>query len=155
MIFVNKKDTAEFLHTMVNKALAGAHARFLTSSLTVPERDRIIDEFRMNYFSCLISTNVLARGIDVPAVDIVINYDIPVLSDCGYMEPDYPNYLHRVGRTGRFMTDGLALTFVEDEVEETQMSKISKHWETDIAEIKSFEEFHKIYIQMRPAHTLV
>jgi ATP-dependent RNA helicase DDX19/DBP5 len=50
----------------------------------------------------LISTNVLARGIDVPEVDIVINYDVPVISNSGYREPDYANYLHRVGRTGRF-----------------------------------------------------
>ena len=51
----------------------------------------------------MISTNVLARGIDVPEVDIVINYDLPTQSDDGgYFEPDYANYLHRVGRTGRF-----------------------------------------------------
>jgi ATP-dependent RNA helicase DDX19/DBP5 len=66
------------------------------------ERDKTIDDFRLEKFQALISTNVLARGIDVPAVDIVINYDIPVVSEFGYFEPDYANYLHRVGRTGRF-----------------------------------------------------
>lgn len=76
------------------------------------ERDRIIDAFRTDVISALISTNVLARGIDVPQVDIVINFDIPITSNSGYMEPDYANYLHRVGRTGRFGTDGVALTFV-------------------------------------------
>jgi len=40
-------------------------------------RDKVIDDFRREKFPALISTNVLARGIDVPAVDVVINYDIP------------------------------------------------------------------------------
>ena len=72
----------------------------------------------------------MARGIDVPAVDVVINYDIPKTSDYGYMEPDTANYLHRIGRTGRFGTDGLALTFYTDEIEEEMIRKIEKHWET-------------------------
>jgi ATP-dependent RNA helicase DDX19/DBP5 len=70
--------------------------------MTDSQRDKTIDDFRKNNFAALISTNVLARGIDVPAVDIVINYDIPIYSDHGFKEPDYANYLHRVGRTGRF-----------------------------------------------------
>lgn len=87
-------------------------------------RDQVIDDFRRDKFPALISTNVLARGIDVPAIDIVINYDIPMVSEYGYLEPDYANYLHRVGRTGRFGTDGLAITFYENEVEESMMKKI-------------------------------
>lgn len=66
---------------------------------------------------CLISTNVLARGIDVPEVDLVINYDVPIIKDVGYKHPDLANYLHRVGRTGRFGTDGLAVNFFSDETE--------------------------------------
>ncbi len=84
----------------------------------------MIDSFRRGDFPALICTNVLARGIDVPAVDVVINYDIPMVSEAGYFEPDFANYLHRVGRTGRFMTDGMALTFWENEVEESMVGKI-------------------------------
>jgi ATP-dependent RNA helicase DDX19/DBP5 len=53
---------------------------------------------------------VLARGIDVPEVDLVINYDVPYISTYGFKRPDYANFMHRVGRTGRFGTDGLSLT---------------------------------------------
>ena len=60
----------------------------------------------------LISTNVLARGIDVPQVDVVVNFDVPYIEICGWKEPDYANFMHRVGRTGRFGTDGLALTML-------------------------------------------
>jgi ATP-dependent RNA helicase DDX19/DBP5 len=130
MIFVNKKATAEFLLQLLMKL--GRQAITLTSDQTDAERDNIMDNFRQEKFPVLISTNVLARGIDVPAVDIVINYDIPEIRQYGWSEPDYANYLHRVGRTGRFGTDGIALTFFENETEESMMEKIEKEWETEI-----------------------
>ena len=115
MIFVNKKDTAKFLKELLKKIGQqkgiDLNAQILTSDLSDNDRDIIIDNFRKGHSQALISTNVLARGIDVPEVDIVINYDVPIISNAGYKEPDYANYLHRVGRTGRFQTDGIALTF--------------------------------------------
>ena len=60
----------------------------------------------------LISTNVLARGIDVPEVDIVINFDVPMIVVHGFRDPDYANFMHRVGRTGRFGTDGIAVSLM-------------------------------------------
>jgi ATP-dependent RNA helicase DDX19/DBP5 len=111
------------------------------------ERDQIIDEFRKGSFPVLISTNVLARGIDVPAVDIVINYDIPEvrLHGAGYREPDLANYLHRVGRTGRYGTDGLALTFFEDETEECMIKKIGQEWDTEIVKVSKLEDFITVF----------
>ena len=76
-----------------------------------------MDEFRKCTITCLISTNVLARGIDVPEVDLVINYDVPVIVTNGFKNPDYANFLHRVGRTGRFGTDGVAVTITADETD--------------------------------------
>jgi ATP-dependent RNA helicase DDX19/DBP5 len=52
----------------------------------------------------------LARGIDVPEVDLVINYDVPFIPQYGWKNPDFANFLHRVGRTGRFGTDGVSLS---------------------------------------------
>jgi len=82
----------------------------------------VIKSFRNNEFRVLISTNVLARGIDVPEVDLVVNYDVPYISELGFKNPDYANYIHRVGRTGRFGTDGLALTLYTDETEDNLIS---------------------------------
>lgn len=112
----------------------------------------IIDNFRFGHIQALISTNVLARGIDVPEVDIVINYDVPVISNSGYREPDYANYLHRVGRTGRFQTDGIAITFYLEDggVEESMMNLISKYWEKEIVEVTSFNQFLEMFYEMRP-----
>ena len=114
-----------------------------------------MNQFRAGQFTALICTNLGARGIDVPEVDIVINYDIPVISDKGYMEPDYANYLHRVGRTGRFQTDGLAITFYQTEGnigenEASYISKIEKYYDMQMQEIVSIEEFMQLFYEMRP-----
>jgi ATP-dependent RNA helicase DDX19/DBP5 len=154
MIFVNAKNTAEFLQDLLTNKM-NRTACILTGNLRDDERDKIIDHFRQGSFPALISTNVLARGIDVPAVDIVINYDIPQLSDCGFRSPDCANYLHRIGRTGRFGTDGIALTFYNPEetrvIDETHfINAIEKEWETEIVELNSFDEFKELFIKMRP-----
>ena len=119
------------------------------------ERDKTMNLFRTGQFTALICTNVAARGIDVPEVDIVINYDIPTVSDNGYMEPDYATYLHRVGRTGRFQTDGLAITFYQTEgnIGENEISyiaKIEKFYEMKMQEIVSIEECMQLFYEMRP-----
>lgn len=63
----------------------------------------------------MIASNVIARGFDVPEVDLVINLDLPRIKDIGgFYEADLENFLHRVGRTGRFGTDGVALTIYKD-----------------------------------------
>lgn len=73
----------------------------------------VMDEFRSGAASILISTNVLARGIDVLDVTMVINYDLPLTRD---NTPDFETYLHRIGRTGRFGKSGVAINFVYDDV---------------------------------------
>lgn len=108
MIFVNKRNQAEKLQKKLEDQ--GVKATILIGGMETKQRDQIIDSFRKGCFTCLISTNVLARGIDVPEVDLVVNYDVPSNVKFDFQEPDYANFMHRVGRTGRFGTDGLALT---------------------------------------------
>ena len=95
---------------------------------------------------------MLARGFDVPQVDVVINFYVPTISVvAGWAEPDYANFMHRVGRTGRFGTDGMALTLITkgDENEPGFVNKIAKEYSIDIKELKSFKEFEDIYHKMR------
>lgn len=99
--------------------------------------------------TCLISTNVLARGIDVPEVDLVINYDVPIIMDVGFKHPDYPNYLHRVGRTGRFGTDGVALSLYSDEIYEEVLELIEKYYGITIDPINSILELKDIMDKLR------
>lgn len=69
------------------------------------ERLRTLDAFKNNQLNILIATDVAARGLDIPNVSHVINYDIP---------QNYDTYVHRIGRTGRGDSKGTALTFVPD-----------------------------------------
>lgn len=90
IIFVNKKQTANELVNMLGKK--GVKATQLVGGLEPADRDKIIDSFRKMEFTTLITTNVLARGIDVPEVDLVIQYDVPLQVTYGFKEPDYANF---------------------------------------------------------------
>ena len=155
MIFVNRKDSATQLSNKLKTQ--GIDAKILMGGLDNTERDTMIDNFRQGVFTTLISTNVLARGIDVPEVDIVINYDVPMLKQCGFYNPDYANFMHRVGRTGRFGTDGLALTLMskQNEIDGEHMELIAKHYDIEINEITGFDDLQKIYSEMRTNTDLV
>lgn len=138
MVFVNKKDSA---YTLQNKLKnSKVEAKILTGEIETEARDKMIDDFRLNLFTTLISTNVLARGIDVPEVDIVVNFDVPITQKEGWKDPDYANFMHRVGRTGRFGTDGVAVTLMADEIDEEMMRLIAKHYDIEIIELKSFDQ---------------
>jgi len=89
------------------------------------ERELIMKEFRSGSSRVLITTDLLARGIDVQQVSLVINYDLP-----GNRE----NYIHRIGRSGRFGRKGVAINFVvEDDVR--AMREIEVFYKTEIVEM--------------------
>jgi ATP-dependent RNA helicase RhlE len=100
MVFVRTRVRAE----RVAKALerGGISAVFIHGARDQAERDRIMARFKAGEERILIATDVSARGIDIPNLDYVINYDLP----------DNPeNYVHRVGRTGRGTRKGQAFSF--------------------------------------------
>jgi len=94
-------------------------------SLKEQERREIIQNFREGKSRVLITTDLLARGIDVQHVSIVINYDLPKTTE---------NYLHRIGRSGRFGRKGLAINFVTNKDIET-LREIEKFYNTQIEEM--------------------
>lgn len=89
------------------------------------ERKRIMDEFRSGRVRVLLATDLLARGIDVQQVSVVINYDIP---------RDVANYLHRIGRSGRYGRKGIAINFVTAETH-SYLTAIVDHYKTKIEEL--------------------
>ncbi|KAI5963387.1 DBP5 [Candida theae] len=108
IIFVEKKETSEKLwHRMRQE---GHKVSLLHGSLQAGDRDRLIDDFREGRSKVLITTNVLARGIDIASVSMVVNYDLPVTGP--QREADPSTYLHRIGRTGRFGRVGVSVSFV-------------------------------------------
>ncbi|KAJ5717941.1 hypothetical protein N7488_003587 [Penicillium malachiteum] len=102
----------------------------LTGGIEGTQRDAVIDAFRSGEAKVLITTNVLARGIDVSTVSLVINYDIPQAfeNNSRTNEPDYQTYLHRIGRTGRFGRIGVAITFVANRQEWEMLRMIQNHF---------------------------
>jgi len=90
-------------------------------------RDVIMREFRSGSSRVLITTDLLARGIDVQQVSLVINFDLPT-------QPE--NYLHRIGRSGRFGRKGVAINFVCVE-DQRMLQDIQKFYNTVIEELPS------------------
>merc|ERR1711956_76756 len=88
-------------------------------------RSLVMRELKSGSSRVLISTDLLARGIDVQQVSLVINYDLP-----GNLE----NYLHRIGRSGRFGRKGVAINFVTNN-DVRVMKDIEKYYHTQIEEM--------------------
>ena len=91
------------------------------------ERSAIMKEFRTGCTRVLITTDLLARGIDVQQVSLVINFDLP---------PNRENYIHRIGRSGRFGRKGTAINFVTDRQLDL-IRDIEKFYDTTIEELPS------------------
>lgn len=109
IIFVETKATADKLTQMMTKE--GHKVSVLHGGQDNSDRDRHIDDFREGRSKVLITTNVLARGIDIASVSMVVNYDLPLDAN---RKPDPSTYLHRIGRTGRFGRVGVSVSFVHD-----------------------------------------
>ena len=77
--------------------------RIIHGQMEKEDRNEIIRDFKRGKFKCLISTDLLARGIDVPSLYLVINYDLP---------NDPSKYIHRIGRTGRYGKKGLSINLI-------------------------------------------
>jgi len=89
------------------------------------ERDVIMREFRSGSSRVLITTDLLARGIDVQQVSLVINYDLPTNRE---------NYIHRIGRGGRFGRKGVAINFITED-DSRALQDIEKFYNTQIDEM--------------------
>jgi ATP-dependent RNA helicase DDX19/DBP5 len=108
----------------------------LTGGFEGAQRDTIIDAFRMGQAKVLITTNVLARGIDVQTVSMVVNYDVPdKFLGHGKWEADPQTYLHRIGRTGRFGRVGVAVTFVSKRQDWAMLMDIQKYFGAEITKV--------------------
>ncbi|KAJ1867735.1 RNA helicase required for poly(A+) mRNA export [Coemansia sp. RSA 989] len=141
IIFVRRRDTAERIAGRLNSD--GHAVVFLHGTMDTVNRDDVMDKFRRGEIKVLITTNVIARGIDIQQVNLVINYDIPLT---GSGVPDPETYLHRIGRTGRFGRTGASINFVHDEMSYEQMQAIQNTLGCDIIKVPTddWEVAHKI-----------
>ena len=130
IIYCNsKKMVNELAYNLTSKnyTVASIH-----SDMTQEERSRIVKEFRSGESRILISTDLLSRGIDVQQVSVVINYDVPISID---------NYIHRIGRSGRFGRKGVAINLITF-TDISKLHDIEKYYSTVIEELpENFMEF--------------
>lgn len=104
IIFCNTKRSCEVISKRL--VLNGIQSEFIIGDLPQKRRLAIMDKFREHKISCLVATDVAARGIDVNDLEMVINYDIPNEAE---------NYVHRIGRTARAGKTGKAYTFCSEQ----------------------------------------
>lgn len=131
IIFVSKVERAIEL----NKILRECNFPSLTihSGLNVEERIERYRQFKEGVGRILISTDLFARGVDMEKVNIVINYDMP--RPLTEKQDEVDTYLHRVGRTARFGTKGLAISFVSSKEELATLQKIQDRFVLKIGEL--------------------
>jgi superfamily II DNA/RNA helicase len=104
IIFVKTKMGADQLAEKLQRK--GHNAEAIHGDLRQRHRDRVIRDFRNQKSRILVATDVAARGLDIPHVMHVINYDLPQCPE---------DYIHRIGRTGRAGMEGFALSFISPE----------------------------------------
>jgi len=126
IIFCRTKQRVEMLQQQLNDnnyAVSSIH-----SDLTTQERETIIHNFKNGDSRILIATDLIARGIDIQQVSLVINYDLP---------RDKENYVHRIGRGGRFGRKSVAINFLTRD---------------DVNFMREIEKFYCIEVNELPAN---
>jgi len=126
VIFCNTRKKVEYLKNKLSEKEFTVSATH--SDISQKEREVILSEFRTGSSRVLITTDLLARGIDVHQVSLVINYDLP---------RNLENYIHRIGRSGRFGRKGVAINFIT---------------RSDERNIKELERFYNTQIEEMPAN---
>jgi translation initiation factor 4A len=123
IIYCNKRQKVEWLAEKMSGQ--GFPLSFIHGEMEVEERRRRMTEFRKGSIRVLISTDLLARGIDVQQVSLVINYELPVQRE---------NYIHRIGRSGRFGRKGVSINLLLPE--ETKLMKdIESFYSTQVIQL--------------------
>lgn len=103
IIFTSRKVTVKDIVRDLKRM--GMDADGISSDLDQDGREEVLRRFRNKRLRILVATDIISRGIDIDSIDLVINYDVP---------NDPEDYVHRVGRTARAKSTGVALTFIND-----------------------------------------
>ncbi len=125
IIFVNSISTANMLEKRLTKDGFGVSK--IHGDLLTDKRTEVLKDFRIGLTRVLIATDVLSRGIDIEQIGIVINYDFP---------RDYAQYLHRIGRSGRFGKIGVAINFITDN-DRNNLRDLENHYKIKIDDMPS------------------
>lgn len=125
IIYCNTKRKVEWLTDRMRQrdhTVAATHGE-----MDPKQRKAVMEEFRKGESRVLITTDLMARGIDVQGVSLVINYDLPMQKE---------SYIHRIGRSGRFGRKGVAINFINEESDDGAMlAEIENYYATQVDEL--------------------
>jgi ATP-dependent RNA helicase UAP56/SUB2 len=121
VIFVNKVRRADQLNDLLQELKFESMS--VSSKLNQEERLNRYNMFKEFKFRILVCTDMYARGVDFEHINIVINYDMPISAD---------TYMHRVGRSARFSTKGLAISFVSADEDTAMLEEIQSRFTVDV-----------------------
>ena len=130
IIFVNRKDTAQYLSDKLSRYKQ--RTGVLSGDVSQDRRFKVLENFKNGRINVLVATDVAARGLHIENISHVVNYDLPI-------EPEH--YIHRIGRTGRAGASGTSISFADEmssfqipKIEEVLGHKISCEYPTDALE---------------------
>ena len=129
IVFCSTKISAKQLGRQLKRE--GLKAQDIHSDLDQKQREEIMLDFRNRKLNILVATDLLSRGIDVDNIELIINYDVPHEGE---------DYIHRIGRTARAESDGIAITLISQE-EQYKFARIEKLLEKQVTKSTVPEEF--------------
>ncbi|SMN20919.1 similar to Saccharomyces cerevisiae YDR243C PRP28 RNA helicase in the DEAD-box family, involved in RNA isomerization at the 5' splice site [Maudiozyma saulgeensis] len=121
IIFINHKRIADILAEKLKKETR-CNVVTLHGSKSQEQREKSLSALKNNNAQIMIATSIAARGLDIPNVSLVINYEMP---------KNFEDYVHRIGRTGRAGNIGTAITFIGEYEDITIVEKLQKYVETE------------------------
>lgn len=123
LIYCSTRQKVEWLsNQMIHR---GFDLKYIHGDMDLHDRKERMDTFRSGNCRVLVSTDLLARGIDVQQVSLVINYELPIQRE---------NYIHRIGRSGRFGRKGASINLITER-ERRMQSEIEKYYNTTVNEL--------------------
>lgn len=129
IVFCSTKQSAKVLSRQLGRE--GLNVRDIHSDLEQKEREKIMLAFRNRKVNILVATDLLSRGIDVDNIELIINYDVPHEGE---------DYIHRIGRTARAESDGVAITLISEE-EQYKFARIERLLEKAVTKSAVPEQF--------------
>ena len=148
IIFANRRD---YVVKLQQKLLEDGHKVYILmgGDMAHENRDETIAKFREGKIQILITTDLLSRGYDERLVRLVINFDLPVKKGPFGNEANYETYLHRIGRAGRFGTQGIGINLCCGKNDFEILKNIENYYKTKIEEMPDLniliEDLKKFY----------
>ncbi|KAG0418565.1 ATP-dependent RNA helicase DBP5, partial [Dictyocoela roeselum] len=141
VVFVSTKKMVDRLRDIFTSDLHSVAC--LHGDMDDSERTRIVSDFRNAKTKILISTDLFSRGMDIPQVNLVINFDLPVYDRNANLQ----TYLNRIGRSGRFGRNGFVIDFVSSDEDKKVVMKFAREIDCKSEEI-SIEALREVYEEM-------